>query len=342
MKASQHIRAGLRLLGAKLRGGRFPLQAHIRVIDSCNLRCLYCFGDYPVRNLPPPSTSQLVGLIAGLKRLGTARITLTGGEPTLREDIVEIARRANRSGIAVSLTTNGSLLPEKAELLRSLDQLTVSLDGDEEVHDANRGRGSHRKALAAIELARSRDVSVQLLCTINRLTRTGLTDVFDCARRYGCSVTFDLLAPLYGPGGALAPREQAAADERIREIIRGIRSGDLRRLVLSRPVINYILNWPVSYSSYYIRRADLPGGFKPIPCSAGRYFAMVETDGSLYPCCRIAQDYEAPNVYRVGVETAWKNMKPHGCAACCSAGFSMFNSLMALEPGSLGRLLGIR
>jgi len=339
MRPKQYARGALRLLGAKLRGGRFPLQAHVRVIDSCNLRCAYCFGDYPVRGTPPPSTKQLSDLMDGLGRLGTIRITLTGGEPLLRDDIVEVTARAVERGMGVSLTSNGILMEKRLDLLPLLDQLTVSLDGDRSVHDANRGEGSWGKAVHAIELAREKGTPVQLLCTVNRETTVGLRDVFHLADRYECSVTFDILAPLYGASGGMTPREQAASDERIREIIAGISRENQHRLVLSKSVLKYIKSWPFGYARYRVLSPEIPGDFKPIPCSAGRFFAIVETDGSLYPCCRIDQAYPAPNAYRLGIEEAWRRMPPHNCAACCSAGFSMFNALMAWEPGSIFHLL---
>jgi len=195
------IISGVKFLGAKMSGGRIPLQMHIRVIDRCNLHCKYCFGDYPIRNLPPPSTEQLLAVLDGLGRMGTKRVTLTGGEPLLRDDIHQVVLRARENHIEVSLTSNGVLIDRHPGLIRDLDQLTISMDGNRESHDAFRGGGSWDKAVHAIEVGRNAGTPVQLLCTATSLTKPGLPDIYALAEKYDCAVTFDLLAPLYTPTG---------------------------------------------------------------------------------------------------------------------------------------------
>lgn len=320
---------------AKMSGGRIPIQMHIRVIDRCNLRCRYCFGDYPVRNLPAPSTDQLFEVLDGLGRMGTIRVTLTGGEPLLRNDIVEVVRRARRNRIEPSLTTNGLLIDRHPKLLKYLNQLTVSLDGGREVHDSYRGKGSWDAAIHAIEVARAAGTPVQLLCTVSRMTTDGLADVYAVADKYNCGVTFDLMAPLYSKTGTWEIRKEAASDEKIRHLLDALIKNPHRNAVFSSSVLRYVRNWPFDYRKYRVFRSQLPPGFKPIPCAAGRFFGIVETDGSLYPCCRTGSEYKPPNVYELGIEEAWERMPSHNCAACIQIGGNMFNSIFALNPATL-------
>lgn len=331
----QTILSGQKFLRAKITGGRMPVQMHIRVIDRCNLRCKYCFGDYPMRDLPPPSTEQLCAVLDGLGRLGTKRVTLTGGEPLLREDIHEIVLRARKNHIQVSLTTNGALIDRHPGLLGDLDQLTVSLDGDRSAHNAYRGEGSWEAAVGAIAAGRAAGTPVQLLCTATRLTEPGLPAVFELAERYDCSVTFDLLAPLYESGGAAAPRPEAADDDRIRAILDAALAHPDPRMVFSPYVMRYLRAWPRSYRTYRLFRNQLPEGFQPIPCQAGRFFGLIETNGDLLPCCRTGGEYAPPNVYELGIEEAWRRMPGHTCAACIQTGGNMYNALFALQPATV-------
>jgi len=324
-----------RFLRAKVTGGRLPVQMHIRVIDRCNLKCKYCFGDYPSRNFPDPSTAQLFDVLDGLGRMGTIRVTLTGGEPLLREDITEIVLRARWDRIEPSLTTNGILIDRHPGMLSYLNQLTVSLDGGRRIHDAFRGKGSWDAAIHAVEVARAAGTPVQLLCTVSRLTSEGLKDVYAVADKFDCSVTFDLMAPLYGWGGSWEVRKEAASDEVIRRLLDSLIREKRPRSVFSNRVLRYVRGWPFSYERYRLFRNQIPPGFKPIPCAAGRFFAIIETDGSLYPCCRTGSEYDPPNVYRLGIEEAWKRMPAHDCAACIQIGGNMFNSIFALDPGTL-------
>lgn len=328
-----------RFLWARFTGKRMPVQVHVRVIDKCNLRCSYCFGDYPARGIEPPTTQQLFDVLDGLGRLGTKRVTLTGGEPLLREDIHEVVLRARRNRIEPSLTTNGILIDRHRDLLKNLGQLTVSLDGEKEVHDTYRGEGSWEAAVHAVEVAREAGAPVQLLATVNRLSTTGLRDLFEVADHYNCQVTFDLAAPRYNEDGTVTVRPEAASDEKIRALLDSLIERDYPRAVFSPEVLKYLRSWPDSYAAYRLFQKELPAGFRPIPCTAGRFFAIIETDGAIYPCCRTGSEYSAPNVYQLGVEEAWRQMPPHDCAACVQVGANMFNALFALQPATLMHFL---
>lgn len=107
----------------------------ISVTDRCNLRCIYCMPDEGVDWMAPRgdllSPADFEAVVAAAVRIGIRHVKLTGGEPTIRPDIVEIARRVAGLGIGdLSLTTNGLLLDRLAQPLRlaGVDRLTVSCD----------------------------------------------------------------------------------------------------------------------------------------------------------------------------------------------------------------------
>ena len=107
----------------------------LSLTEKCNFRCTYCLPNgYKARpDLPQFLTrDEIYNLAAAFKELGVTKIRLTGGEPTLRGDIVEIVRTLKRDvGIAsVAMTTNGYRLPELLSPLRDagLTALNISLD----------------------------------------------------------------------------------------------------------------------------------------------------------------------------------------------------------------------
>jgi cyclic pyranopterin phosphate synthase len=107
----------------------------LSVIDHCNLRCVYCM---PLRGLSfVPSPELLTGaeietVVRGATGVGFRKFRLTGGEPTLRPDIVEITGRiASVPGVEdLAMTTNGILLPRLAKPLREagLRRLNIHVD----------------------------------------------------------------------------------------------------------------------------------------------------------------------------------------------------------------------
>jgi cyclic pyranopterin phosphate synthase len=118
--------------------GRPLRDLRISVTDRCNFRCAYCmpkaiFGP-GYRFLPKAELltfeeiTRLARIFAGL---GVRKIRLTGGEPLLRQELEKlISMLAQIPGIELALTTNGSLLARKAQMLKDagLDRVTVSLD----------------------------------------------------------------------------------------------------------------------------------------------------------------------------------------------------------------------
>ncbi len=116
-----------------------PLETlRVSITDRCNFRCVYCmpkdvFGrDYAFLERKELLSFEEIARVARVfARLGLRTVRITGGEPLVRrnvEGLVELL--AAIPGLELALTTNGSLLPQKAEALAraGLDRVTVSLD----------------------------------------------------------------------------------------------------------------------------------------------------------------------------------------------------------------------
>jgi GTP 3',8-cyclase len=114
--------------------GRDLHYLRLSVTDRCNFKCVYCLpnGCPKGSGEEPLAAGEIDRLVQGFAGLGFWKVRLTGGEPTLRPDIVEIVRRIARApGIRrVGLTTNGYRLASIAGELRDagLGSLNVSVD----------------------------------------------------------------------------------------------------------------------------------------------------------------------------------------------------------------------
>ena len=162
--------------------GRTIDYLRVSVTDACNLRCVYCMPE-DMTFRPGPSLlldDEIAGLIGLFAELGFRKIRFTGGEPTVRANIVGLVKAAVETpGIAtVALTTNGVLLDHLARPLREagLAQVNVSLD----TLDAKRFRqltrwGNLRDVLAGIESAERAGLRIKLNAVVVR----GVNDTAD-------------------------------------------------------------------------------------------------------------------------------------------------------------------
>jgi GTP 3',8-cyclase len=134
-------------MGASDTFGRPLRDLRISVTDRCNFRCVYCmpkevFGrDYRfLERRELLSFEEIVRLARAFAAHGVEKIRITGGEPLVRRDLERVVEQlAGIDSLDLTLTTNGSLLPLKAKVLRDagLRRVTVSLDSlDDEVFTA--------------------------------------------------------------------------------------------------------------------------------------------------------------------------------------------------------------
>ena len=153
----------------------------ISVIDRCNYRCPYCmpaelFGENH-QFLPRAhwlTAGEIKRVASVFLQLGVKKLRLTGGEPLLRRDIVEIVAGLAELDAAedLALTTNGSRLAEHVDGLKQagLKRITVSLDSlDPEVFkEMNGGRGELEVVLKGIETAHQAGFPIKLNTVVER------------------------------------------------------------------------------------------------------------------------------------------------------------------------------
>ncbi len=129
LKALHRNLRGARMMAKALASTEHPLLAHIIPVRRCNLSCTYCneFDDFS----KPVATAEMFRRVDKLGSLGTAVITISGGEPLLHPDLDEIIRRIRKNGMIAGLITNGYfLVPERIHRLNQagLEWLQISID----------------------------------------------------------------------------------------------------------------------------------------------------------------------------------------------------------------------
>ncbi len=187
------------------RYGRVHRDLRLSITDECNLRCVYCLPETGARFLPHGqllSVEELVRVARVAHSLGITSLRLTGGEPLLRREAVEIVEQLAGIGFDdLSMTTNGTrLAPVAADLAAAgLDRVNISCDSLQPERFAEiRRRGKLEVVLAAMDAAEAAGlaplkVNVVLMAGVNE---DEICDFADFARRTGRIVRFIEFMPL--------------------------------------------------------------------------------------------------------------------------------------------------
>ena len=107
------------------------LSLRITLTNRCNVNCIYCHHDGMRSSKNEMTPDEIYKICQIAKRIGVRKIRLSGGEPLIRKDIVEIVSKISSIGFNdISITTNGILLEKYAKDLKEagLDRVNVSLD----------------------------------------------------------------------------------------------------------------------------------------------------------------------------------------------------------------------
>lgn len=139
----------------------------------CNLKCVHCYAKaVDEEGVDEIGTAKAKEIIADLAAYGAPVMLFSGGEPLVRQDLVELAHYAVGQGMRAVISTNGTLITKaKAKELKDvgLSYVGISMDGGPEIHDKFRGvPGSFRKAIAGIENCQAEGLKVGLRFTLNK------------------------------------------------------------------------------------------------------------------------------------------------------------------------------
>lgn len=279
-----------------------PLTLHLELTDSCNLRCRHCSAGQLPRNEPMLTLEELEGLFKSMKRIGTFRLGLTGGEPLLRDDLMEIIDLAVKYRLSPCLTTNGLLLTEGiAEELgkRELVWLNISLEGaTPQTHDYIRGKGTFNQVLENVAMA-SKYCRFSLAFT---LMKTNYHESRACARlakQVGAEAA--VFRPIYPIGTASQHSELMLSFSEYLEAL-----DDLAALekVINTSNVQFCNNHPWGPQTRIDSHSIV---FSNFGCGAGNLVCSVSVSGEVSPCSYLTSSYIAGNIKEEPLEHIWSN-----------------------------------
>jgi len=316
------LHSAVTILWVKLFKRRLPFAVRLQLTNRCTLQCKYCtLWNSKVDEL---STTQIRGIISQLALLRTKRISLSGGEPLLREDIAEIISFCREKGIYPEMNSNGTLVPQKIEKIRDLDFLKLSLDGPEEVHDFLRGEGSYRRVISAADSALKNKVNFGFSTTMTKHNINHLGYILDLAKKYDTIVAFQPLKNIYR--GVKNVNDFSPGKDDFRKAVQTLineKRGGNKCIRNTLSGLWHIYDWPI---------------YSKLKCWAGYIFCIINANGDICPCDRINYELRLPNCLEVGVRNALEALPEHYCNGCGFCGALELNYIMELRINTLGSI----
>ncbi len=268
LEISEMVAGGCRFLGYLMRGGL--LNINLEVTKRCNARCDFC--DYWKEEAP----SELRDYVPVVRKLKPLSVSLTGGEPLLRKEIVHVVKSLRQSFrfLHISLITNGMLLtPERGVELweAGLDELSISFDYLDERHDRDRrlpGLSAHIHSLVP-SLVRH-GVNLCFNVVIKRGNYREIPQIVKNAASMGVKVSLSTYNGwrVHNEAHMIRRDELAALEKVVRELKR-----------LKTRLGN------VTTSEYYLDRIPEFFARKGVPgCTAGLNWIQVTPDGKIKRC----------------------------------------------------------
>ncbi len=273
-----------------------------RITERCNYACGFCAYDRrlkkPRANVSEADALRLGAVIAAHGRASGERVMISwlGGEPLLWSPLFAVSEVLRADGVAISLTTNGSLLhlPQVRErLLETVDELTVSVDAGRMLHDQLRGfDGAWRRCRDGVSALRhereARGIGPKLRANIvlMRSTLPGFEELCHDLAEWGVDeITFNQLGGRDRPE-FFPPERLEAAD-----VIGFRRSVDRLKASLATMGVR------LCASPRYLDRFTATAAREAWPvseCGMGETFLFIDELGRIAPCSFSTNDFGVP------------------------------------------------
>lgn len=283
----------------------------INVTNKCNLRCIHCHLSSGTALENEMTKKEIIRVIDEARDLGVRNLTISGGEPLVRNDILSIVEYAHEQNIdRITVVTNGTLITnETAEKFSKLNvDVQVSLDGArEETHDFIRGKGTYKKTIGGIKKLVNAGAHFYIGMTIMKKNMNEMQEMAELSKSLRINVLH--LTILQNKGRA-----------KENPLVIGLEDEDYVTAIKKMKEISNLTNINISTEEAF--RGKVERLSKIDLCGAGSGIISVAADGNVYPCAGLHEkEFCAGNIRDQSLRDIWKT----------SAVFKRFRSLSILD-----------
>lgn len=279
-----------------------PRNAIWDVTYRCNLKCRHCLTESGEACKDELDTPQALKLVDNLAEAGVLYLSLSGGEPLLRPDIVTILKHIASKNMRVEIASNGVNISDK--VLNEICALPVfhvqiSIDGIGPQHDELRGmQGAFKASCASIKKLQEHDIAVSISTTVTSHNIDSLESIISLAAELGCK---GYKAIPFLPAGRGKENNELALD--LQEHLRLYRT-----LSSWSQKLEGKMNISTETSFSFLLDNPTPSCFDngPVGCSAGYDTLSIGANGVAYPC-PFLHDFPIGNLTTSSLRDIWHN-----------------------------------
>lgn len=254
---------------------RIPLSGTMEITHRCNLRCQHCYlGSQTALAKQPPAaemdTATIFKILDEITAAGCLNLLLTGGDPLMRKDFIDIYQYAVKKGLLLRVFTNGTMITEEiVALFKKFPPVTIEITlygATEQTYEKVTGiAGSYKRCLQGIEKLLAINVPLVLKTVVMTLNKHEFFAIEQLAKNLGTRFRYDCII-----------RPQLDGDKR-----------PMRLRLLPEEVIAIDFA-TAERSNDWVRQdkehANCSVLSKVYNCGAGRYSFHVDPYGNLMPC----------------------------------------------------------
>lgn len=275
-----------------------PIYAYFEISPRCNLSCRDCYqGKRPT--VDSLKDDEIKALITRYSELGIFVVRFTGKEPTVHPRLLEFITEGATAGLRMALNTNGVFDDNfRHDLIDSgIEEIVVSLDGDEAWNDYVRGNGVYKVATRNIRELVKAGIDTRINMTVSKSNVNLIEDVAKFAHSCGSYVSY---APMRGLGNA--------AERMMGELLSAEDMKQVAYLVTSlraKYAPTRLLTWydiVAEVSDYYHQL------FQITPCHARKNIFM-DNEGNVYPCdhlVNLGDTFKGGNIRKEDLLVIWR------------------------------------
>lgn len=254
-------------ISAKYLNRQYPLWIDLRVTNRCNLRCIYC--NLPNNNIKEMTLEEIKDVLK--KITAESWILLTGGEPLIRNDIKQIIDHVVfNTPHRIVLNSNLVLMKQKYDQVKNCDGFYFSLDGGKETHEKNKGKGTWKHLIEALELLHKEGRGkISMTVVTDNTNIEDVKEVLRLCKKYEIVPAFQLVR--HYSNSNKSQQHAPSSDNAIKifdYLIRQRKKGFV--------MMNSIKG--------LISQKKLAKGKLNLPCYSGKVFCTIDSDGVLGLC----------------------------------------------------------